>query len=60
MNRNRKKSFEKIANLVIGMLVYLISSIFPMMGNAQEPRYITLQESIDLNIKNSKQLQAAA
>ncbi|MDQ6845731.1 MAG: TolC family protein [Bacteroidota bacterium] len=42
------------------MLVYLISSIFPMMGNAQEPRYITLQESIDLSIKNSKQLQAAA
>ncbi len=60
MNRNPKKSVEKITNLFIGTLVYFAISIFPLIGKAQEARTITLQESIDLSIKNSKHLQASA
>ncbi len=59
MNRNRKVYFKKEREMIFGALVYFMATIFPLLVQAQDTRPITLQESIDLSIKNSKQLQAS-
>ncbi len=60
MNRNRTVYFKKSKERFFGILVYFMTSIFPMLVQAQDTKPITLKEAINLSIKNSKQLQASA
>ncbi|MEP7231079.1 MAG: TolC family protein [Ginsengibacter sp.] len=60
MNRNWISFEGKLIKLVVILLVFFMSILFPPLLHAQEARTITLQESIDLSIKNSKQLQASS
>ncbi|MDQ6761711.1 MAG: TolC family protein, partial [Bacteroidota bacterium] len=65
MNRKRTAYLKKSRKRFFGILVYFITSIFPILVQAQkvqaqDTRPITLKEAIDLSIKNSKQLQASS
>ena len=60
MNRNRTAYFKKSRERFFGTMVYFMTSIFPILVQAQDTKPITLKEAIDLSITNSKQLQASA
>ncbi len=59
MNTNRTAYFKKSGERFFGILVYFMTTIFPLLVQAQDTKPITLKEAIDLSIKNSKQLQAS-
>ena len=60
MTRNRIDFEKKLLKIMVGLPLCFMGTFFPILLHAQEVRIITLQESIDLSIKNSKQLRASA
>ena len=60
MNRKRTIYFRKSRERFFGMVVYFMTSIFPLLVQAQDTKPVTLKEAIDLSITNSKQLQASS
>lgn len=59
MNLNWNANFGKTAVNFLGAWVFA-AIMFPLFVQAQDTRPITLEEAIDLSIKNSKQLQASS
>ncbi len=59
MNNNRIRFSGKFIKRIVVLLFYFIGFFLPSFLHAQEIKPITLQEAVDLSIKNSKQLQAS-
>lgn len=60
MNPNWKSFSGIFMKIIFVAPFYFMACFFPSLIYGQEAKTITLKESIDLSIKNSKQLQASA
>ena len=59
ISRNSKIKFVKQLKLFLAIIVFIIAFVSPLLLKAQDTRQLSLQEAIDLGIKNSKQLKAS-
>ena len=58
-NWNWKNFSRKFFKIIVVGPFYFMGCFFPFVSHAQETKTITLQDAINLSIKNSKQLQAS-
>jgi outer membrane protein len=59
ISRNSKIKFVKQLKLFLAIIVFTIAFVSPLLLRAQDTRQLSLQEAVDLGIKNSKQLKAS-
>ncbi len=58
ISRNSKIKFVKQIKLFLAIIVFSIAFVSPLLLRAQDSRQLSLQEAIDLSVKNSKLLKA--
>jgi outer membrane protein TolC len=55
----KKATLKKLSNISLGF-IFLVMNLFPFLAKTQDVKSLTLQESIDLSLKNSHFLKASS